>query len=87
VSWGREYFFGAFGVSRRPRPGRVMRLRAAVADRIDQVRAFLAAPTPLAWALAAVLFLALVLAAKAAPLGRLADVAYLFWLELIGGDR
>lgn len=61
--------------------------RERIADRIDRLRSILAAPTPLAWALASVAVLAFALVVKATHTDRFADFLYWAWLEILGGDR
>lgn len=62
-------------------------MRESIARRIDQLRAVLAAPTPLAWALASVFVLAFALVVKATHTDRFADFLYWAWLQVLGNDR
>lgn len=62
-------------------------MREWLACRLDRVRDALAAPTPLAWALASVFVLVFALVIKATHTDRFADFCYWLWLEILGGDR
>lgn len=61
--------------------------RERVARVLDRVRGAITAPTPLAWGLASLAVLVLVLVAKGTHASRAADFLYWAWLEILGGDR